>query len=405
MVDNINKRGPVSPNLECKIDNIKGAEGNKRKIDTRNELNQLSNLLSGNSEWSSIERGYLEEEIKIATEYIEQKEAKDKQKAIDNELTPGTKKDVDRIAKRMKDKKKIDTDEEADALLLMLRNTKGVYNKADLQYIKDALINNGYGNLLPEENKEPANEIKSKTSEESIASDKKGKETIVEDIKVSEEKVSEEEVSEEEVKMPPNPFLPVKDGETKSSAPKNSAPPVKSENKAPKETDARGKDSKPEVKKYEINDGDQTKGEGLADKLFAATRTPGYNSTERSQIRSALNYVNDENAYSFFTKFKTLTGGRMINEIVFNRADSDDDLGANHVSKAHYSLLGQAKKMGLSGTKEYKTLANCMGDHDALIRHSEGENFVDPQPKLIVRTDNAVKALLKLMDNYVKQNP
>jgi DNA-binding NtrC family response regulator len=86
MVDNINKRGPVSPNLEGKIDNIKGAEGNKRKIDTRNELNQLSNLLSGNSEWSSIERGYLEEEIKIATEYIERKEAKDKQKAIDNEL-------------------------------------------------------------------------------------------------------------------------------------------------------------------------------------------------------------------------------------------------------------------------------------------------------------------------------
>ena len=49
MVDNINKRGPVSPNLEGKIDNIKGAEGNKRKIDTRKELNQLSNLLSGNS--------------------------------------------------------------------------------------------------------------------------------------------------------------------------------------------------------------------------------------------------------------------------------------------------------------------------------------------------------------------
>ena len=171
MVDNINKRGPVSPNLEGKIDNIKGAEGNKRKIDTRNELNQLSNLLSGNSEWSSIERGYLEDEIKIATEYIERKEAKDKQKAIDNELTPGTKKDVDRIAKRMKDKKKIDTDEEADALLSMLRNTKGEYNKADLQYIKDALINNGYGKLLPEENKEPDNEITPETSEEPIASD------------------------------------------------------------------------------------------------------------------------------------------------------------------------------------------------------------------------------------------
>ncbi len=141
------------------------------------------------------------------------------------------------------------------------------------------------------------------------------------------------------------------------------------------------------------------------DNLFNATSDPGYNKSERANIRSALKYVNTENAYGFFTSFRTKAKGKMINEVVFNRANPKDDLGANHVSKAHYSLLGQAKKMGLSGTKEYKTLAICMRDHDALIRNSEGENFADPPSRLIIDTDNAVKALLKLMDNYVKQNP
>ena len=397
MVDQINNGGPrVRRSLKDDIKEIMGQGENKNKIDTKAEYDAIGNLLNNNANYSSGEIAFLEG---YRLEYENAQKAKEAKELEDN-MTPGVKKEVDKLVKKMTKESNLTPDLQANELVLMLKDTRNRLNPADEKYIKDALINNGYGNLLPKEKKEVAKAESPSAETEPISTD----ENELGKTSPKESKVAEASEPEKAETTPPNPFLPVKDGETKSSAPQKPAPTVKSKNKAPEKKGTRGKDPKPEVKKYKINPGDQTKGEELADNLFNATRDPGYNKSERAEIRSALKYVNTENAYSFFTSFRTKAKGKMINEVVFNRANPNDDLGANHVSKAHYSLLGQAKKMGLSGTKEYKTLKTCMSDHDALIRNSEGENFADPQPKLIVSTDNAVKALLKLMDKYVKQN-
>ena len=53
----------------------------------------------------------------------------------------------------MGDKKSIDTDTEATALVAMLKNSKGDLNKADLQYIRNILSESGYGNYLEDDKK------------------------------------------------------------------------------------------------------------------------------------------------------------------------------------------------------------------------------------------------------------
>ena len=78
------------------------------------------------------------------------KAAEAEQKQFEDSVTESTKDAVKKIAKRMGDKKAIDSDDEAQALLTMLRNTKGDLNKADLEYIRRALIDSGYGSLLEE---------------------------------------------------------------------------------------------------------------------------------------------------------------------------------------------------------------------------------------------------------------
>jgi hypothetical protein len=70
------------------------------------------------------------------------------EKAFEENVTDSTKDVVKAIAKRTYDKKKIDSDEEAFALATLLKNSKGDLNRADLEYIKQVLIKNGYGHYL-----------------------------------------------------------------------------------------------------------------------------------------------------------------------------------------------------------------------------------------------------------------
>ena len=124
-------------------------EGNSKRIDTQKECDRIGEYLSQNrNKMGNVEIQYLEG---LQVEYT----TKAKQKDLEDSMTAGTKEAVDKIKKRMENKKQIDTDEEAQALLLMLRNTKGEYNKADLAYIKQVLIDAGYGDLLEQGGKEP----------------------------------------------------------------------------------------------------------------------------------------------------------------------------------------------------------------------------------------------------------
>ena len=73
-----------------------------------------------------------------------------KRQQFEDSVTESTKEAVKSIARGMGDKKSIDTDTEATALVAMLKNSKGDLNKADLQYIRNK---SGYGNYLEDDKK------------------------------------------------------------------------------------------------------------------------------------------------------------------------------------------------------------------------------------------------------------
>ena len=131
----------VSKSVQDAVDNIKAFGGKKKKIDTEQEFFALSNLLAGNSGLNRAEIDYVEGFM------IDYQNEKAKQFEKDC-VTDNTKDEVKKIQKRMGNKKQIDSDEEAQALVTMLRNSKGDLNQADILYIQNLLIKSGYAHYL-----------------------------------------------------------------------------------------------------------------------------------------------------------------------------------------------------------------------------------------------------------------
>ncbi len=150
----------VSEAVRKFVDETAKLDGSKKEIDTRQEYDKLGEYLSGNQENKNTHEKEFIQSFMIEYETKTKKqELEAEKKKIEESTTDNVKESVKKIAKRLCNKKKIDADEEAQALALMLRNTKGDLNKADIEYIKNILIENGYKSYIPKEQKQPEENI------------------------------------------------------------------------------------------------------------------------------------------------------------------------------------------------------------------------------------------------------
>ena len=133
-------KAKVSQNIQLFVRDTQRMNGNK-KIDTQAEYNQLVNYLNQNAQAMNIdEKNYL---LGFMKDYTDQE--------VKKNTTKNCRDLVDGAKKRSGDKKAIDNDVEANELVAMLRNTRGDLNAADIEYIKQTLIESGYGHLIPDE--------------------------------------------------------------------------------------------------------------------------------------------------------------------------------------------------------------------------------------------------------------
>lgn len=148
----------ISASVQQEIKTISGMGGNKKKIDSADEfaaLQQLGQKLETTG--SASEKEYV---AGLMVEYQNQvaadnaKAAEKRQRA---EVTPAAREAVKNLKKMIPNKKELD-EREARMLLDLIKNTRGDYNAADIEYFKQELIKAGFGEFL--------NEIEDKTKTE-----------------------------------------------------------------------------------------------------------------------------------------------------------------------------------------------------------------------------------------------
>ena len=380
-------------------------EGNSKRIDTQKECDRIGEYLSQNrNKMGNVEIQYLEG---LQVEYT----TKAKQKDLEDSMTAGTKEAVDKIKKRMENKKQIDTDEEAQALLLMLRNTKGEYNKADLAYIKQVLIDAGYGDLLEQGGKEPI-EKKAKPTPTPVKPEPKPEPEPI-PAPVKPEPKPEPEPTPAPVKPEPKPEpeptpAPVKP-EPKPE-PEPTPAPVKPEPKPePEPTPAPVKPEpkpepeptpqKPDSQKYQISERGRTDGIAKANRVYDEIHTEGF--ADNDVVKNVLKEINSENAYSFFKTYHSRSGGSQLNKEAFSLWDPKNKITAKSVSKAMNALLKQAEQMGLENTAEFKALDNEIQRFEWL---SEELSTCDPTKASQVSADKAINNLIRRMGVTLEKN-
>lgn len=148
----------ISASVQQEIKTISGMGGNKKKIDSADEfaaLQQLGQRLETTG--SASEKEYVaglmvEYEYQVAADNA--KAAEKRQRA---EVTPAAREAVKNLKKMIPNKKELD-EPEARMLLDLIKNTRGDYNAADIEYFKQELIKAGFGEFL--------NEIEDKTKTE-----------------------------------------------------------------------------------------------------------------------------------------------------------------------------------------------------------------------------------------------
>ncbi len=142
----------ISKAVQKFVADVAKQEGSKKEIDTKKEYDQLSNYLAGNTGSMNVHEKEFIQGFMIEYENKTAKQAReDEQKRIEESTTENTKDAVKDIKKWMSDKRKIDSDVEAQALASMLKNTAGDLNSADIEYIKNVLIESGYESYVPKE--------------------------------------------------------------------------------------------------------------------------------------------------------------------------------------------------------------------------------------------------------------
>lgn len=415
----------ISQKVAAFVDETMKLDGNKKKIDTQRECDKIGEYLNKNrADLGSQEVQYLEGLQVEFTTTEEQRKAQEAQKDFEASMTRGTKEAVDRIAKRMENKKLIDTDEEAQALLLMLRNTKGEYNKFDLEYIRQTLIKAGYESLLPKDEANNVEDKKTDEAENTNANDTEntkeadtcncncdckqdeqvgtGGGTTTEPPKGDDKKGEPTKVDEPlgtdappRANRPPKKKariddpLPKRDEPSKKEPPKADNPPKSEE---PTGTEQPTKVKQP-AKNVTIKPVDARYGERLA-KLVHDEVTK-FGNTDENKINQVLSEVTPNNAFSFFVEYMNLRGNnKQINNHIFGSlADKNNDIQPKSILPAMKAFLEQASNMGLEDTPQYTRLKNVIDTYEKL----QG-NGSDPNKTNQLEADGAINSMIKLIN-------
>ncbi len=140
----------ISASVQQEIKTISGMGGNKKKIDSADEfaaLQQLGQKLETTG--SNSEKEYVAGLMIDYQNQVKAKEAQAAERRQSAEVTPAAREAVKSLKKMMPNKKELD-EPEARMLLDLIKNTRGDYNAADIEYFKQELIKAGFGALLNE---------------------------------------------------------------------------------------------------------------------------------------------------------------------------------------------------------------------------------------------------------------
>lgn len=387
----------VSKAVQEFVSNVAKQEGNKRQIDTRSEYDKLGAYLSGNQDGMNVHEKEFIQGFMIEYETKTKKEAEEtEQTRIEEATTESTKESVKKIAKRLGDKKTIDTDEEAQALVLMLRNTKGDLNKADIEYIKNILRNSGFESYIEEDTQkeEKADSEPSTPPAEPVVEEEKADrkpsippaEPAVEEEKGDEKSKESAPVPARKKDTPVIPKVP-KEPVEKPDAPANPKKPAIPASPAP---------DKPKTNTPHVTEGGRNKGLKLANAVISEIKS---SYADNKKIKDALWAVNSVSAHTFIGQFANKRPGG-LNQDVFSVSDLFDKLDYQDTLHVMKALLQQAKGMGLESNPAYKALQNEVEyGETAFSRGTE----TDPKPRTQQKADSAVNWLYNEMSRVMQK--
>ena len=339
----------VSKTVKDYVANIAKMEGNKKRIDSEREFFALSDLLSGNA--FNMNKDELDYVQGLMIEYQEQK--------FNDSVTDNTKKEVSKIAKRMGNKKKIDSDEEAQALATMLRNSHNELNAADLAYVRTLLIENGYAHYLNPDSPQ-VNVVNVIINEEKAA-----------------EPIKNEVIPKEETKQVENQTKSDK-SRRKYYPPKHK---VKPEDK-PKDKEV--------VEKPKVDEAARAQGFGIANKIEEELHDTW---TNNDVVCSEFKKVTRKNAYSFVGKMIEVTDTHSV------FGDSRKRITYNEFKRVSASLLNQAQDIGLVKTQQYK---NLKAEYDNACRQLNKDLNKTPDEYDTNKMNKALSAMYDEMSKVYK---
>lgn len=388
----------VAKNVQDFVANVAKLEGKKKKIDTENEFYQLSAHLANFGQTLNVdERNYIEG---FMIDYQKEK-AKEFE---ENAVTKNTKNEVDNIKKRMGNKKEIDSDEEAQALALLMRNSKGKLNQADLIYIQNLLIKSGFAHyLLPPE--PPVNVVNITVIEESSQPEKTteqntnepAKESKTVDIpknnknKFSPKKPINKKESEETIKAEKEADRAKTEADrSKAEADRSAKEADRSKKEADRskaEADRAKKEAESIKNKPKVTEAARAEGFGIANKVQEELHDTW---TNNDKVKAGFDRVNKTNAYSFVGKMLEVTDSHKV------FADAGSRIDCKQVRHVAVALLNQASSIGLGKSREYENLKAEVVNLERLIDKYETNEFsLDDYDTR--KVDDAVIALYKKM--------
>lgn len=389
------------------IENTASLDGNSKKIDSQKEYDKLGEYLAGNKDNMNVHEQKFIQGFMIEYENDQKKlAAKKAAEDVENNVTESTKEAVKKIGKSMGDKKKIDTDAEAAALFAMLRNTKGDLNRADIDYIKNILIESGYGSLLEEkteENNKP--EMDNKDTGESAVTVTGSSDEEISQVRIGAlpfATIPEQPVESSNPK--PAPLKPSKP-KTKPSRPKtkpapDTAPTRPQEPNEPPKTKAPTQPSAPakpkaqtpvKPTKYQISEKAKAHGRARAKAVLDEVNSR-YADNER--IKENLKNVATTSAFSFVGDMIQQGGG--VAKTVFSVTDPFNKLNCKdmlHVMQALQTFAGGQLK--LQDTQAYKNMT-------VQINHIEAMGERNPNDEDINNIDKAFKQLYDEINRHVQ---
>ena len=349
----------VSNAVKKVVSNIAKTEGSKKKIDTEKEFCMLSQYLAGNSfSMTNDEIGYIEGFM------IDYQKSKQKEFEEDS-VTQNTKKEVSKIAKRMGDKKKIDTDEEAQALALLLKNTHNDLNLADKVYIQNLLLNSGYANYLRPD--EPSVTVVNIVVQENVTNNNDCKNTTAEETPQA-ETFQTETIPSKGVQGHPSVRKAKPKRPKTSSAGKEADRAAREADRSRAEADRSRAEADRSAKEADRSKAEADRAKQEADKaeklakapkVSEAARAKGFGIASKVQeelhdtwtnngtIRSELSRLDSSSAYSFVGKMLEITDDHNVFGSFYKRVP------ASNVAHVIRAFLGQAKNIGLQKDPAY----------------------------------------------------